>query len=148
MLVGRCSSLPDDVLRQSFVHLPDANKVSFVDVHAMDLALLLPNLPPSTIKTILDTKTHVPVEQMVSTPLDLVHRFLVYEPSRRLRPQDALKHPWFQTEPGLLLPDDYPLASLQAAGIDGRGLLRRWESKSLGDWLKNNLPHGGNDVLT
>lgn len=94
--------------RQSFLTLPDANKVSFVDADAVDLSPLLPNLPPSTsnICISLDTRTHVPGPDPGPSPLDLIHRFLVYEPARRLHPSDALRHPWFRAEPGLVLPAD------------------------------------------
>ncbi|KAF9225186.1 kinase-like protein [Gyrodon lividus] len=91
----------------SFLNLPDASKVSFIDVGAVDLAPLLPNLPPSVSKMPLDTKTHAPSTEMICSPLDLVRRFLLYEPSSRLRPPDALCHPWFTAEPGLVLPGDY-----------------------------------------
>ena len=129
------------MIGQSFLQLPDANKLSFVDVDAVDLVPLLPNLPPSTLHISLDTKTHTPSGEMLPTPLDLVSRFLVYEPSRRLRPRDALRSPWFEAEPGLLLPDDYPISSTQAALLDGQELLDNWESKTLGELLKSNLPN-------
>lgn len=125
----------------SFLQLPDASKLSFVDVDAVDLAPLLPNLPPSTLHLSLDIKTHMPSGEMSPTPLDLVSRFLVYEPSRRLRPRDALRSPWFEAEPGLLLPDDYPISSTQAALLDGQELLDKWESKTLGELLKSHLPN-------
>lgn len=93
---------------QSFLTLPDASKVSFVDVDATDLVARLPNLPPSTTTTTFhtDTTAHAPSPDPVPSPLDLVHRFLVYEPSRRLHPSEALGHPWFKAEPGLVLPTD------------------------------------------
>lgn len=79
----------------------------FVDARAVDVAPLLPNLPPSVSNMPLDTKTHAPSMEMTCSPLDLIHRFLVYEPSSRLRPTDALRHPWFTVEPGLVLPEGY-----------------------------------------
>lgn len=98
---------------QSFLTLPDACKVSFVDVDATDLASHLPNLPPSTASSFPHTNshtntttTHAPSPDPVPSPFDLVHRFLVYEPPRRLRPSEALGHPWFRAEPGLVLPAD------------------------------------------
>ncbi|KAG9313848.1 hypothetical protein JVU11DRAFT_4614 [Chiua virens] len=92
--------------KQSFLTLPDASKVSFANVDAVDLSSRLPNLPLSTSSIRHDTTTHVPVPDPVSFPLDLIHRFLVYEPARRLRPSEALGHPWFKAEPGLVLPTD------------------------------------------
>ncbi|KAH0837776.1 kinase-like domain-containing protein [Lanmaoa asiatica] len=99
---------PNEDTWPSFLTLPDASKVSFVDVDALDLSSLLPNLPPSTssISLSLDTSTHTPSPDPIPSPLDLVHRFLVYEPSRRLRPSEALRHPWFSAEPGLVFPMD------------------------------------------
>lgn len=123
------------------MQLPDANKLSFVDVDAVDLAPLLPNLPPSTLHVALDTKTHTPPGEMSPTPLDLVHRFLVYEPSRRLRPRDALRNPWFDAEPALLFPDDYAIPSAQAALLNDRERLSKWESKTLGELLTSSLPN-------
>lgn len=86
--------------------LPDAGKLSFVNVDAVGLSALLPNLPPSISSISLDTRTHVPSPDPVPSPADLIYRFLVYEPARRLRPSEALRHPWFTAEPGLVLPLD------------------------------------------
>ncbi|KAG1748815.1 kinase-like protein, partial [Suillus occidentalis] len=96
---------PNETNWPSFLTLPDANKLSFVDVEPVDLCSILPNFPLSAQQYEVDTKTHVPPEIMSPTPVDLVHRFLVYEPSQRLRPSEALTHPWFTSEPLLLLPD-------------------------------------------
>ncbi|KAL4070341.1 kinase-like protein [Scleroderma citrinum] len=132
---------PKDTNWPSFMQLPDANKLSFANADAVDLTPLLPNLPPSTLHVSFDTKTHMPLGEMSPTPLDLIHRFLIYEPSIRLRPRDALHNPWFEAELGLLLPDDYPVASTQAAQLEGRKVLEKWESKTLGELLKSNLPN-------
>ncbi|KAF9237096.1 kinase-like protein [Melanogaster broomeanus] len=105
--IFRTRGTPSENNWPSFLSLPDAGKVSFVDVGAVDLAPLLPNLPPSVSEMPLDTKTHTPSAEMTCSLLDLVHRFLVYEPSARLRPADALCHPWFTAEPGLVLPEGY-----------------------------------------
>jgi len=71
---------------------------------------------------------------MSQTPIDLVHRFLVFEPSRRLRPSNALAHPWLTSEP-LLIPDDYPAPSSQC-----NTLVTRWGGRSLGEWLSETYP--------
>ncbi|KAG9309058.1 kinase-like domain-containing protein [Chiua virens] len=84
--------------KQSFLTLPDASKVSFANVDAVDLSSRLPNLPLSTSSIRLDTTTHVPVPDPVCSLLDLVHCFLVYEPARRFRPSEALRHHWFKAD--------------------------------------------------
>ncbi|KAG8219241.1 kinase-like protein [Butyriboletus roseoflavus] len=104
--IFRVRGTPNEDTWPTFLTLPDASKVSFVDVDAVDLSLLLPNLPPSTSSISLDTRTHTPILDPVPSPLDLIHRFLVYEPSRRLHPSAALDHPWFRADPGLVLPSD------------------------------------------
>ncbi|KAI6031117.1 hypothetical protein PISMIDRAFT_441238 [Pisolithus microcarpus 441] len=130
---------PNDTNWPSFTQLPDAGKLSFFETNAVDLAPLLPNLPPSLRHIQLDTKTHTPPAEKSPNPLDLVHRFLVYEPSRRLHAQEALRHPWFIAEPGLLLPQDYA-ASAHVEQLKGIALLANWESKSLGEVMVANLP--------
>lgn len=130
---------PNDTNWPSFTQLPDAGKLSFLETNAVDLAPLLPNLPPSLRHIQLDTKTHTPSAEKLPIPLDLVHRFLVYEPSRRLHAQEALRHPWFFAEPWLLLPQDY-VGSTQLERLEGITLLTSWESKSLGDMIMANLP--------
>ncbi|KAG9313846.1 kinase-like protein [Chiua virens] len=104
--IFRVRGTPNESTWPSFLTLPDASKVSFANVDAVDLSSRLPNLPLSTSSIRLDTTTHVPLPDPVSSPLDLIHRFLVYEPARRLRPSEALGHPWFKAEPGLVLPTD------------------------------------------
>jgi serine/threonine protein kinase len=103
-------------------------------VQPVDLPSILPNLP-STLQTDVDTKTHMPLETMSPTPIDLVHRFLVYEPSLRLRPSKALNHPWFTSEP-LLMPDDYP----DPSSLGDASMTLSWGGKSLGEWLSDAHP--------
>ncbi|KAI6017476.1 kinase-like domain-containing protein [Pisolithus marmoratus] len=122
----------------SFMQLPDAGKLLFLETNAVDLAPLLPHLPPSLRHAPLDTKTHTPPVEKSPNPLDLVHRFLVYEPSRRLHTHGALRHPWFFAEPGLLLPQDYTSTELEQ--LEGIKVLANWESKSLGEVIVANLP--------
>ncbi|KIJ66610.1 hypothetical protein HYDPIDRAFT_26943 [Hydnomerulius pinastri MD-312] len=129
---------PNETNWPSFMNLPDASKVTFVDAEAMDLGLLLPNLPPSISKLPMETKTHAPPPEMIPSPLDLIHRFLVYEPSTRLRPSDASNHPWFTSNPGLVLPDDCTLPLSQLTNITSTST---WDNQTLGDLLRGmNLP--------
>ena len=66
--------------------------MTFVEVPPVDLAWLLPNLPPiGTGREREDT-------------LDLVKKLLAYEPEWRLRAVDALKDPFFTHGAPLLLP--------------------------------------------
>jgi len=95
-----------------FLSLPDANKLSFLDVQPIELPSIVLNLPSSALQHDIDTKTHMPSEMMSPTPIDLVHRFLVFEPSQCLCPSNALAHPWLTSKP-LLIPDDYPTPSSQ-----------------------------------
>lgn len=127
---------PNETNWPSFLSLPDANKLSFIDVEPVDLCSILPNFPSSAQQYEVDTKSHVPPETMSPTPVDLVHRFLVYEPSQRLRPSKALTHPWFSSEPPLLLPDD-----VSAPSTHGEAPISlSWGAKSLGEWLSDVHP--------
>jgi serine/threonine protein kinase len=103
-------------------------------VQPVDLPSILPNLP-STLQTDVDTKTHMPLETMSPTPIDLVHRFLVYEPSLRLCPSKALNHPWFTSEP-LLMPDDYS----DPSSLGDASMTLSWGGKSLGECLSDAHP--------
>lgn len=137
-VVGSVSGVVLSDSYKSFLTLPDANKLSFVDVEPVDLCSILPNLPLSVQQYEVDTKTHVPPEIMSPTLVDLVHRFLVYEPSQRLRPSEALTHPWFTSEPPLLLPDDVPAPSTHTQVP----ISTSWGAKSLGQWLSDVHPSG------
>ena len=123
-------------LAQSFLTLPGANTLSFVDVGAVDLSSLLPNLPPSTSSMPLDTNTHTPAPDPVPSPLDLVHRFLVYEPARRLHSSEALCHPWFAAEPGLVLPIDDRTEHPLWTGAVTHTFTLEGITRSLGDLLQ------------
>ncbi len=91
--------------------------MSFQDVQPVNLADFLPNLPPEEENIPFDG-SHFPKAGMANSPLDLIHRLLVYPPERRLQSADALNHPWFVSDPRLLLPDNYPTKDNQrgAAG--------------------------------
>ncbi|KAG1842246.1 kinase-like domain-containing protein [Suillus subalutaceus] len=129
---------PNETSWPSFLSLPDANKLSFINVEPIDLPSILPNFPSSAQRHEVDTKTHMPQETMSPTPVDLIHRFLVYEPSQRLRPSNALTHPWFTSEPPLLLPDDFPAPSIHGEA----SISFSWGTKSLGEWLLDVHPSG------
>ncbi|KAH7926814.1 kinase-like protein [Leucogyrophana mollusca] len=133
------------IATQSFLTLPDATKVSFIDAPGIDLRRLLPNLPPSSLiapalpssltapalpsalpttppthptsAPTLDTNT----TPDTPTPLDLIDRLLAYEPTRRLRAASALRHAWFAAAPGVLLPVDYPPDALPPLDLDAQG---------------------------
>ena len=126
---GECLSTsalnePDaDVVAQAFKELPDAQKVTFVQVPPVDLLTLLPNLPPA------DTQPEH------AQCLDLVSKLLVYPPERRLRPAFALKHGLFVTGMPLLLPVGYP-------ADDGPGK-HLWGSRRLADVLSPYLSSPG-----
>ncbi|EJC98595.1 kinase-like protein [Fomitiporia mediterranea MF3/22] len=77
-----------------FEALPDANKIQFKVVPSRDIRLRLPNIPPNTPST---GSEHKAPEQFAATPLDLIHRLLVYPPEDRLKAADAVEHPWFTT---------------------------------------------------
>ena len=72
--------------------LPDAQKVTFVQVPPVDLQTLLPNLPP------METQPDR------SDCLNLVSRFLVYPPASRMRADAALAEPLFKRGVPYLLP--------------------------------------------
>lgn len=106
---------------------------------SVDLASLLPNLPPSTKPESVQATSHLPPETKEPSPFDLLRRFLVYPESRRLRAAEALRHPWFTADPMPLLPPAYPLSDDQRSDLSKR-VGSDWEGKTLGEWLGTNLP--------
>lgn len=119
---------------QSFNSLPDANKVTFIDAVPVDLGTLLPNLPPSSAPIHTTSPAHFPPEEVAPSPLDLVNRFLVYPPERRLRAEDALKHPWLSNDV-LLLPEGYTTAT----GVS------TWQGRTLGDLVRSYMLAASDD---
>lgn len=113
-----------------FEQLPDARSVTFTLVPSVPLASLLPHLPntPSSREEI-DPSGLCNMENMKPTPLDLLSRFLVYPPSRRLKTVDMLLHPWFAEE--MLLPSDSVPTNVTKGGITAR-----WKGKPLRTWLR------------
>ncbi|KAI0714785.1 kinase-like protein [Earliella scabrosa] len=121
--IFRVHGTPTEETWPAFKELPDAQKVTFVQVPPVDLLTLLPNLPPA------DTQPEH------AQCLDLVSRLLVYPPERRLRPAFALKHGLFATGLPLLLPVGYP-------ADDGPGK-HLWGSRRLADVLSQYLSSPG-----
>ncbi|KAI0652570.1 kinase-like protein [Trametes meyenii] len=114
---------PTEETWPAFRQLPDAQKVTFIQVPPADLCGLLPNLPAEDTQLERDDC------------LDLVRKLAVYPPELRLRAIDALSHPLFERGLPLLLPEGYPKDSLpQAASED-------WEGHTLADMLSQYLPH-------
>ncbi|KAK7695125.1 hypothetical protein QCA50_002315 [Cerrena zonata] len=99
---------PTDEVWPNFTALPDAQKITFQSTPAVDLVVLLPNLPTGCLLTF--NGSHFPSTTMVPSPLDLLQRFLVYPPDQRLKAVDALRHPWFRQD-ALILPEGYSVDS-------------------------------------
>jgi len=75
---------------------------------------------------------------MSSSPLDLLHRFLVYPPSERLQAADALRHPWFTSEYPIPLPVGYLLDGIEYLW---EHVVFDWKGKHLGELLRVALPN-------
>jgi hypothetical protein len=73
------------------------------------------------------------------SPLDLIHRFLVYHPDARMRAHAALTHRWFKAEPLVLLPKDYP-AQIALPRDTTSSTRISWEGKTLDKWLRFVVP--------
>ncbi|KAI0673836.1 kinase-like protein [Trametes maxima] len=106
----------------TFKQLPDAQKVTFIQVPPVDLHKLLPNLPA------------IEVQPEHDLCLDLVRKLLVYPPESRLRAKDALSHPIFERGLPLLLPTGYPRDGLP------QGSIEVWQDRTLVDVLSQYLP--------
>jgi len=128
--IFRIRGTPTEEIWPAFTSLPDGSKVSFQEVPPIDLVPHLPNIPPGDHPAF--TGFHLLPGPMTSSPVDLIYRLLVYPPEQRLRADDALRHPWFASQP-LLMPDDY----------SGMTTSTRCQSsdRSLGDMLANVTTH-------
>ncbi|KAF7976180.1 hypothetical protein HWV62_7340 [Athelia sp. TMB] len=109
---------PTDETWPTFKELPNASLVQFTVVPPVDLAALLPNLPPSS-----------------DGAFDILRNLVVYPQTERLNAAEALKHHWFAADPPALLPAGH----LWARGDEG--LATSWNGKSLSDWYQPMLPH-------
>lgn len=110
---------------QSFSSLPDVDKVQFREAEARPLATLLPNLPSSN-------KSKHPL-------LDLIDKFLVYEPSARLSPVAALADPYFRDElllPSMCIDETQPYSGTTT-----------WNNKTLAQWLEIALKREGSRLV-
>lgn len=116
---------------QTFDDLPDANKIQFKVVPCIDLKCRLPNLPSGIQST---GSSHKPPEKQSPTPLDLIHRLLVYPPGDRMKASDVLQHLWFSAneDAPLLLPKDFPSIQEGTKGGDWDTL---WHGEDLRHWL-------------
>ncbi|RDX46816.1 kinase-like protein [Lentinus brumalis] len=98
-----------------FKDLPDAQKVTFTQVPAVDLQKLLPNLPSAE------------AEPDRHACLDLIRKLFAYPPENRLRAVEALEHQLFRRGVPLLLPTDYP----PSEGPE----VREWNGRTLADFV-------------
>ncbi|KAG1784560.1 uncharacterized protein HD556DRAFT_1314972 [Suillus plorans] len=114
------------------------NETNWPNVEPVELPHILPNSSSSTQEHEVDTKTRISPETMSPTPVNLINRSLVYEPSGRLRPFKALTHPWFTSEPPLLLPDDFSVSCIHGETPTSLS----WGEKSLGEWILDVHPSG------
>ncbi|THH11047.1 hypothetical protein EW145_g898 [Phellinidium pouzarii] len=123
---------PNSEIWPNFDALPDANKVEFKVVPSVDLLPYMPNLPFGTGST---GSAHAPPTIIIPSPLDLIHRLLVYPPETRIKASDALMHPWFLSahDVPLILPTDHPQARKDAS--PGNTWETTWHGKEMEHWL-------------
>lgn len=101
----------------------------------MELRTHLPNLPAEVGPT---SSEHKPPQEMAATPLDLIHRLLVYPPEARLRAADALRHPWFVGEGDAIVPVLLPNRRGNTRHSSDKavvGEISKWKGKPLSHWL-------------
>ncbi|TBU26870.1 kinase-like protein [Dichomitus squalens] len=96
---------PRDETWPTFKQLPDAEKVTFIEVPPADLSKLLPNLPSEGRY------------QESEDSFDLLTRLLTYEPVMRLPAADALGHPFFKRGLPLVLPQGQGGKTWQGRGL-------------------------------
>lgn len=126
LLYSGCTSC----ILQAYKELPGAKGVTFKDVPVAETSSLLPNLPAPSEARCLPV-SHFQPDMMSPSALDLLLRFLVYPPERRLKAHQALRHPWFSIGP-LLLPVQYMLCD---EGLHEH-VTSTWEGQSLGDAIQ------------
>lgn len=103
-------------------------------MNCMELKPHLPNLPQDAEST--GSAHAIPFDVPTRcSPLDLIHRLLVYPPRDRLKAAEVLNHPWFlenqNTDEPLLLPAD----SVQKSS--GTNMIcADWYNRDLGFWLE------------
>lgn len=131
-LSANCSVFGTTESSQDFKNLPHSSKINFNEAEPAKLSSFMPHLPRPVDDL---TDAHFPPEQPRDTPLDLLHRFLVYPPERRLTAEEALTHPWFAAQPPLVLPTSYPESGLMMQ-IEPE-FRRGWQNQHLGEWLQS-----------
>ncbi|KAH9897685.1 kinase-like protein [Cubamyces lactineus] len=113
---------PNETTWPGFKELPDAQKVTFVQVPPVDVRRLLPNLPPADTQPEHDDC------------FDLISKLLVYTPDLRLRAGDARQHPLFTCGLPLLLPPSYPRERV------GNLAVAEWRGRTLREIISPYLP--------
>lgn len=100
-----------------------------METPCVELKPHLPNLPQGVEAT---SASHVipPDIPMRSSPLDLIHRLLVYPSGDRLTAADVLNHSWFRDEEALLLPTEIP------PDVSGPPVMSVWNGQPLGYWVE------------
>ncbi|KAH7878729.1 kinase-like domain-containing protein [Lentinula edodes] len=108
-----------------FQDLPDAQKVEFTKVDGVDLDHVLPNLPTENVEN-------------PGSAVDLIKSLLRYPPERRMKAEDAQRHPFFSCAERLL-PEDFDFEE----EMDRTGKVSRIEANgaymTLGDLLSEAL---------
>jgi len=108
-----------------------------METPCVELKPHLPNLPQCVEGTGEDHA--IPSDSPLhATPLDLIHRLLVYPPQDRMTAADVLKHPWFVDSDGepLLLP-----VEKSPEGLAGP-TLKEWNGHPSGYWLESIFGSG------
>lgn len=108
--------------------------MSFNDAPVVDLARLLPNLPEKRDGLTGREDSHFPNEQPSPSALDLLWRFLVYPPERRLKAREALRHPWLLEGTPTLLPE-----SITPDNCPHPHVVYEWQGQPLGGILGSIL---------
>lgn len=148
LLFPSCLSLKLTRNVQEFNDLPGAQSVVFNQVPAVPVEPLLPNLPPSSRSPeASQTSTHPASDPTRKpTPFDLLSRFLVYPSASRQTAREALKHPWFTADRGILLPEGYEVDSTVGGQRDSwlgpqlqKLAVYEWRGKPLGELIHSML---------
>ena len=119
---------------QTFMELPDASKINFIDSPGVHLSTLLPHLdaPPQHGKEV-----HFPPADQEQTVADLLQRLLIYPPYLRLKAVEALRHPWLLGDGPLVL----PRSALASDNVLPYAAEMR-DGRTAGEWLKVFLVPG------
>ncbi|KAF7436081.1 hypothetical protein PC9H_002907 [Pleurotus ostreatus] len=134
-----------------FKHLPDAQRVTFIETPRVQLKRFLPNLPPPPQEEVVDVEIEDYDDEYEEsdsetdvdddggdTPLNLIESLLAYPPSGRLTASEALCHLWFTVSPPILFPLGY------SAHTSGILTSRDWEGNHLSHFLRKALGPAAN----